>query len=191
MKTELKNFTPARTRSRCAMTLVEVIVAMAIGSLVLAVIAGLTVFGARSFMALGNYSILDQQSRQGIDSMQRDIRQATAVVNWSANASSKWILFTNVTDGSSVKYSWDSSAQALYSSKTGLVLTNCTDWTFSLWQRTPQQNQTNIFYPASSPNLCKLINMTWKCQRSLRGTNLINSESIQTAQVVLRNQRSK
>jgi prepilin-type N-terminal cleavage/methylation domain-containing protein len=182
-------------RSRHAMTLVEVMVSVAIGSIVLAVVAALTVYGARSFMALSNYSILDQSSRLGVDTMQREIRQATRLVNSYSGANSRWMLFTNETAGTSIRYSWDGTTKTLTSRQSKeaadrLVLTNCTDWTFSLWQRTPQKSLTNVFYPALSPAQCKLINMSWRCQRSMGGTSLINSESIQTAQVVLRNQRS-
>lgn len=190
MNTTQHDSSRGRARSRCAMTLVEVLVAMGIGSIVLTIIASLTVFGARSFMALGNYAILDQHSRQAIDTMERDMRQATAVTGWSSNSTTRWIQFTNSNTSTSFKYTWDKASQTLSSSTKGLVLTNCTDWTFSLWQRTPQKNQTNIFFGADSPSLCKLVDMTWKCERSLRGTNLINSESIQTAQVVLRNKQS-
>jgi len=35
-------------------------------------------------------------------------------------------------------------------------------------------------------NACKLINMTWKCSRTIFGSKR-NTESIQTAQIVLRN----
>jgi hypothetical protein len=159
------------------------------------VVAVLMVFGVRSFIALGNYSILDQQSQLGVDQMTREIRQATTVVNWQTNASSKWILFTNAVEGFTVKYSWAADSRELvarYSSEgeDRILLRGCDKWDFSLWQRSPYKNLTNVFYGANTPALCKLINMDWKCSRSVLGTNLINTETIQTAQIVLRNQQS-
>jgi prepilin-type N-terminal cleavage/methylation domain-containing protein len=178
---------------RRGVTLVELMVAIAIGGVVLTVVAALTVFGARSFAALGNYSVLDQQSRQGIDLMTREIRQATALVR--TNASPIGLVFTNANKGITVTYSWDPAARELvakYSNEGDerVLLTGCDDWEFSLWQRTPYPNLTNVFYPATSAGLCKLVNMTWKCSRTVGGTQLLNTETIQTAQIVLRNQKS-
>jgi prepilin-type N-terminal cleavage/methylation domain-containing protein len=175
------------------MTLVELMVAMAIGSIVLAIVMTFTVFGGRSFVALGNYSVLDQQSRLGVDQMTREIRQATALI--STNASPKSMVITNATKGISVTYVWDSATKELtakYSNEGAkrVLLKGCEDWNFKLWQRTPYPNQTNVFYAANSPKLCKLVDMTWKCSRSVNGTKLLNTESIQTAQIVLRNQKS-
>jgi Tfp pilus assembly protein PilW len=175
--------------------LIELLVGTGLGSLVLAVVAVLTVFGARSFAALGNYSVMDLQSRQGIDQMTREIRQATAVVAWQTNSTAKYLIFTNAIGGYSVRYSWTAaSAELVETYSTGatpkMLLTNCLAWDFSLFQRTPYPNQTNVFYAAPSVNLCKLVNMNWKCSRGVGGTKLLNTESIQTAQVVLRNQQS-
>jgi Tfp pilus assembly protein PilW len=182
--------------ARRAMTLVEVLVAVAIGSLVLAVVVTLIVFGARSFIALGNYSVLDQQSRLGIDRMTREIRQATAVIGVQTNTTPIWLLITNATKGITVKYAWDPATQELtakYSDNAAeqTLLTGCERWSFSLWQRTPYANQTNAFHTADTLALCKLVSMNWKCSRSVMGTNLMNTETIQTAQIVLRNQQSK
>ena len=96
---------------RRGMTLVELMVAMAIGSIVLAIVMTFTVFGGRSFAALGNYSVLDQQSRLGVDQMTREIRQATALI--ATNASPKSMVITNVTKGISVTYVWDSATKEL------------------------------------------------------------------------------
>jgi hypothetical protein len=51
-----------------------------------------------------------------------------------------------------------------------------------------------VFFPATNSagaydlSVCKLINMTWKCSRTVLGSKL-NTESVQTAQVVLRNKQ--
>ncbi len=51
-----------------------------------------------------------------------------------------------------------------------------------------------MFYPATNssgvydPSICKLINMSWKCSRTILGSKM-NTESVQTAQVVLRNKQ--
>ena len=51
-----------------------------------------------------------------------------------------------------------------------------------------------MFFPATNTagaydlSTCKLINMTRKCSRTILGSKL-NTESVQTAQVVLRNKQ--
>ena len=59
------------------MTLVEVMVSVALGSMVLAMAGSLWLFGSRSFAAMGNYTDLDAKSRNALDLMSRDIREAT------------------------------------------------------------------------------------------------------------------
>lgn len=188
-------FQSGRARRTAAMTLLELLVAMGLGTLVLSVVLVLTVFAARTFIALGNYSNLDQQSRLGADNMTREMRQATAVVAWQQTANARSLTLTNATQGYVVRYWWDSTSRNLMMRKSNegadqLVLSGCERWDFALWQRTPQPNLTNVFYPALTPLQCKLVDMTWKCSRAVVSTTLLNTETVQTAQIVLRNQRS-
>lgn len=177
------------------MTLLELMIASGIGTMVIAIVLGLIVFAARSFIALGNYSTLDQQSRLAADTVSREIRQATAVVGWQQTATARSLTITNASEGYGVRYFWDASSRELRSrhstdGEDRLVLSGCDRWDFSLWQRTPQPNQTNVFYPALTPLQCKLVDMSWKCSRAVVSTSLENTETVQTAQIVLRNQRS-
>lgn len=183
-----------------AMTLVELMIGIGVGSIVLAVVSLLTVFGTRSFVSLGNYSILEQQSTTGIDQITREMRQASGVVGWQTNSLPKWLLLTNITvepDGTtnaySVKYSWDSDRQLVVrKSNEGedvVLLEGCDNWDFSLWKRAPYSNQTNGFNLATTAAECKLVSMSWKCSRHIAGTNSVNTEAMQTAQIVLRNKK--
>ena len=184
----------AGSRRTLAMTLTEMLVAIGVGSIVLVLLACFSVYGIRSYLALGNYSALDQQSRLSIDKMTREIRQATALVASSTN-SPKSLTFTNLTKGTGVKYYWNSTAKELRATYSDvgdkLLLQGCTDWTFDLKQRTPSTNQADIFYAATNAAMCKLVNMSWKCSRSVGKTKLLNTENIQTTMIVLRNQQSK
>jgi hypothetical protein len=66
-----------------------------------------------------------------------------------------------------------------------VLLTGCDSLEFHMYQRTPRAG-TNSFYAATDAAQCKLIDMQWRCSRSLLGKNA-NSETVQTALVVLRN----
>ena len=162
-------------RNMRGMTLVELMVAVGIGTIALAVVGMLSLFGLRSFMAIGNYTELDAKSRQAIDLMSRDMRQATQVAGFSTNLPTKWLLLVNTNSPATTnKYVWDSAARTLTCEQTGYpvktYLTECDRWDFALYQRTPRPNTTNVFYPATNsagvvdPSLCKLINMTWRSE---------------------------
>jgi prepilin-type N-terminal cleavage/methylation domain-containing protein len=187
-------------RTAAGMTLMEVLIAMGIGSVVLAIIGLLMMYGTRSFVSLGNYSILNEQSHAGIDRITRELREASAVVAWSTNSLPKWILVTNiivapngVTNAYSVKYSWDSDRQLVSRKSTDsadtVLLEGCDEWAFTLWKRFPDSGATNGFYLATNAADCKMITMKWRCSRLIAGMNAVNTEAEQYAQIVLRNKQ--
>ena len=176
------------SRSQCAFSLMEMLVAFGIGSLLLAAAAQLSMFTARSFAALGNYNDLDRASRNALDVMSRDIREAKI---WGINASTNYAFFTNM-DNSWFVYYWTPSTKTLnrYYYRNGtyqqeVVLTGCDYFSFRIWQRNPT-NQFWFPYSANSqPYLTKLVDVSWRCSR--RVLNQYNTESVQTAKIVLRN----
>ena len=172
-----------------AFTLAEMLVATGLASIVLVMIMTVYLFGLRSFAGMSNYAELSSKSRQSLDLMSRDIRQATNVLSFSTNLPVKSL--TVATYDSTIKFAWDSTAGVLTSTKTraGVTtirtnLTGCDQWDFSLYQRTP--NSMYVFYPTTDLKLCKLIEMSWKCSRTMLGKK-VNTEEIVTAQIVLRN----
>jgi len=195
-----RNIHPPRlARNARGMSLVELIVAVAIGLIALAVVGMLSLYGLRSFVAMGNYTDLDAKSRQAIDLMSRDMRQATFVNGFQTNLPTKWLELVNTNAPATTnKYTWDSVARTLTCQQTGQPiktnLTECDNWDFVMYQRTAVPNSTNTFYPATNytgaldKTLCKLIDMTWKCSRTMLGKK-VNTESVQTSQIVLRNKQ--
>jgi prepilin-type N-terminal cleavage/methylation domain-containing protein len=180
------------------MTLVEVMIAAALGSMLLAAAGSLWLFGSRSFLAMGNYSDLDKKSRAALDRMSQDIRQATAVTAFEKTKTARLLAVTNAVAGVGMTYIWEASSRRLICQKTGqakeVYLTECDRWDFEFYQRTPQSGGSYAFYPATNAagaydlSICKLLDMSWKCSRSIMGKQE-NTESVQTAQVVLRNKQ--
>ncbi len=180
------------------MTLPEMMVSVAVGSLLLAAASSLWVFGSRSFVAMGNYNDLDARSRNALDQMSREIRQATAVTSFDDLGDTRRLMITNATWGTGATYTWRASDKTLTCQKAGaaeqVYLTGCDRWSFQLYQRVPQKGGSYAFYPATNTagvidlSTCKLINMTWKCSRTILGSK-VNTESVQTAQIVLRNKQ--
>jgi hypothetical protein len=174
-------------------------VAIAAGMLVLTAAVTAWIFVLRGFTAVGNYADLDGKSRFTVDSMLSEIRQSSQVVGYQKSGSSSWLTLTNASVASSgVTYSWDATSRQLVRQKSGqadyVYLTECDLWDFQLYQRSPHTNGVYVFYPATNSagvtdaSLCKLINMTWKCSRQIMGKK-VNTENVQTAQVVLRNKQ--
>ena len=181
-----------RTCDRRGMTLIELLVASAIGALVLAVVAVLSVYALRSFTAIGNYADLEAKSRTALDRITRDVRQATGVVSFDQSGPDKWLRLTNALEGVRFEYYWDAAGRVLECIKDGqdgqvvqTYLTGCDEWNFSLYQRTPMQSSTNQFYPTTDAATCKMVEMTWKCSRTMLGKKL-NTESPQSIRIVLR-----
>ena len=62
------------------LSLLELIVAAGTASVVLLVAVALSLYGLRSFAAMGNYCELDAKNRLAADVLGRELRQASAVV---------------------------------------------------------------------------------------------------------------
>lgn len=186
------------TRSQRGLTLVELMVASGIGAVVIAVVAVLIVFAARSFAVLANCQALAQASSVAVDQMSREIREATGVIGFQDTGNQRWMVFanTNASPPYSLRYEWSAADRLLTARRSDesaerVLLSGCDQWDFVFHQRTPMPGpgfgfSTNLFDPVE----CKLVTMTWKCSRALSGTGLINSETVQTAQIVIRNQKT-
>jgi Tfp pilus assembly protein PilW len=176
------------------MTLAEIMVTSAVGFLLLTVMAVLYVFGMRTFGAMNNYAEMDAKSRIALDYMIKEIRQASTVLGQQTSGSTIWLKVANTNSAiaSTNTFTWDSGSRALTWDKTAqgvaqptkTLLTGCSAWNFTLYLRAPYSDGT--FPTTSDITRTKLINMTWTCLRSNLVAN-INSESIVTAEVVLRN----
>jgi len=170
------------------MSLIELVVATGLGTLVLGSVGTLFIYGLFSFAGLGNYAILSGQSKLSLDMMSRDVREMTALTDYQNTISNKSLTFTNAYEASTVKFMWDSSTGILKYQKTSqpdrVLLTGCNQWNVNLYQRSPQTNW--VFYTTTNLDTAKLINMNWKCSRTILGRR-INKENVVTAQIVLRN----
>src|SRR5882672_7892972 len=165
------------------MTLPEVMMAVGISSIVVAVVAAFSFFSSRSFAAIGNYVDLDDTSRRAVDVMTKEIRQTKGLSGYETNA----LTFIDY-DDKQLQYIYDPAERKLTRMKDGIssvLLRECENLEFHIYQRTPQPG-TNGFYTATDAAHCKLVDMKWRCSRSLLGKKA-NTETVQTAQVVIRN----
>lgn len=175
--------------NRRGFTLLETMIVMGLAGIVLAIVVATYKYSGTSFAAMGNYADLDRKSRAALDLLSREIRNSSALI--AVGTSPKSLTFTNATTRKNITITYDSSARTLSLAKTGqstqTLLTSCDQWDYSLYGRVPVLTSSNITFNAVTDiSACKLINMTWKCSRTIFGSKR-NTETIQTAQIVLRN----
>ena len=175
---------PARPTGISAMSLMELLVAVAIASIVFAAVGSLSMFTSRSFVAMGNYNDLDRYSRNALDRMSRDIRQARQLTAFTPTK-----LSFLQQDGSTLTFDYSPSQGTLVrkvNTSATTLLTGCDFLVFHISQRNPSNSFS--FYPVSGTNFstAKLIDVNWRCSRKILG-NKVNTESVQTAKIVLRN----
>jgi hypothetical protein len=181
-----------RRKFACGASLMKLLVASGLGALVLTAAGVLSIYGTRTFATIGNYSDLESKSRNAMDVISGQLRQATAVIASRTNLPVKSLTVqVEGDDGASatVDLTWDADART-FELKTGGVkqtlLTECDRWDFALYNRAPNLGPEEIsFNEASDLKDCKLINMSWKCSRTMSGK--INAENVQAMQIVLRN----
>jgi type II secretory pathway pseudopilin PulG len=170
-------------RAAAAFTLIELMVATGLGTLMLAVMLTAVLYGARAFVAMDNYLVMDQKSEQALDYLSREIREADHLTAFASNN----ISFVDNT-GTTVQYQYDSNSQTLDRISGGVTnkyLTGCDSLTFSIYQRTPMSNTFEPFSTISYTN-AKLIEINWHCSQAIQSATA-NSESSQSAKVVIRN----
>lgn len=175
---------PNRTRAR-AFTLVEMMVAMGLGIFVLAVVATLTMYTVRSFVAMGNYNDLERASAHALDTMTKEIRQAARMDSYATNR----IQLSMLNTSQKLVYEYDPVARTLTQIKGSnkeVLLEQCDFLQFNISQRNPSNDFNFYPAPANRPDLVKLIDVSWKCSRQILGQKL-NTESVQTSKIVIRN----
>src|ERR1043165_1020390 len=92
---------PDRRSLQAAFTLVEMLISSGLAAIVMAVVMVTSMYVARTFEAMGNYADLNRASRQTLDIMTRDIRQAKTLTSYATNQ-----LVFNDLNSVSFSYNW-------------------------------------------------------------------------------------
>ena len=131
---------------------------------------------------LADYVDLDVKSRNALDRISQEIRQAAGLQSYSTSQ----LIFTN-DDLTTLTYTYDSAGKKLTRSQGGatqVLLTQCDSLNWYMYQRN-MTNGTDEPIPTSDKNQCKLIKLTWVCSRTILGKRA-NTESVQSAEIVIR-----
>jgi hypothetical protein len=163
----------------------EVLIGMGIGAVVLAGLAQLTFYTGRSFAALMNYIELDRYSRNALDQMVYKIRQADELKSYATNR-----LVFSYERTNDLIYAYSPSTRQLTETlrgETKVLLSGCDVLTFSIFQRNTAAGTYDQFPATLTNNAVKLVQLNWTCSRTVLGAQ-INTESVQSAKIVIRNQ---
>lgn len=189
----MKNITPKKSprSGLAAFTLVEVMITLGIATMfVMGLIIFTTITFQQGIFAIGNYTDLNSKSRRTLDILSRDIRSSSQLLN----GANYYIRLTN-NAGDETYYIWDgwnqftrykrNPSSGIYNWQVTVLMTNCDYLSFNTYSRVPTNNFE--FYPVELglPE-AKLIDVRWRCSRSYLGAKL-NTESVQTARIVMRN----
>jgi prepilin-type N-terminal cleavage/methylation domain-containing protein len=170
---------PRLAKAARGMTLTEMMVAVAVGSLVLMFMSVVFADSLRCFAATSNYVNMNIGSRKALDSITRDIRQVGDLTSLTPTR----LQFTKFGTTNVFVYAWDANSRQLTewqagTSQTNILLTDCENFAFSMYKGT--------FAPAANVSEAKTIGVTWKCSRTILGKKM-NTEDMQQALIVIRN----
>ena len=169
---------------RLAFTLVEFVIASGVSSLVMLVLASLTLFSSKHFAFLTDQVTLQAKSLQMMDQFTTDTRQARRVVT----ASQHELTLDHGASGT-VTYKYEPSEKAI-TRQAGLgtprtVLTDVEQVKFSGFQRTPKKGAFQP-YDISTTNEMKVVYCSWICSKEKPGGGRKTVRESQTAKAVLR-----
>ena len=171
--------------SASGFTVIEFLIATTIGMVALGGAAALSIYTARSFAAMGNYMELDKNSRNALDKMTQIVREADGVLTYDSHAVSLSY------HGQTLSFNYSPTAKTLTLVNTNnvkdVLLTDCTFLNFQTYQRNSVAGTYDQYPITTDEAAAKILQVSWICSRYLIG-NLFNTESVQSAKIVIRKQ---
>jgi prepilin-type N-terminal cleavage/methylation domain-containing protein len=183
-------------KRRRGFTLVEYMIASTIGLMVLSAALVLWAYASKNTASLLGYIDLSTTSKNALDRMSQQIRNAKAVRSCSKNQLVLIVPGGTSTDPWTMTYAYDSTNRLLrqiYSpgllatKESTTLLTECTNFAFTVFQRTPTSNSFMLYTNGWSTNTAKVIEMQWTCLRRITGDKSSLEKQV-SAKVVIRNQ---
>lgn len=166
--------------------LTEALVAIGITSLLLVVLASVSMLSGRTFVAFANYVDLDDSNRIAMDTLTRDLRECNRVISCSATQ-----LSIEGANGFTITYTYDPSPTARTMTRTQagisrVILKGCDSVRFNLGTRNPIGSTFGVV-STTDVSLAKVVDVNWNCSRTILGQKA-NTENVQTARIVIRRQ---
>lgn len=172
-------------RARMGFTLPEFLISTGLAVLCLAAIIGVFAFYTRSSHAMFNYADLSCANQIAMDYLTRDIREAIRIT--ACTGTSLTVLDA---DNTPLTYEYDPVRRTFMRTKNGvskLLLTECDRLKFDLGERNPVGGSYEVFPATTNIAVAKVVDVSWLCSRKILGVTQ-NTESVQTARIVVRKQ---
>ncbi len=169
-------------RRATGFTLIETLVASAIGAIAMTAVMTVTFYTGRTVASLADSVALNNDSRSVIDRISQRIRQAEDVTAYTTNS------ITVMVSTNALTYSYVPAQSKLYeieNSVTNVLLENCTSLVFDLFRRNPMTNSFDQFPATDNINEAKLVRIKWTCESRRPGKAAGSSELI-SSKIVLR-----
>ena len=173
----------SKTTSTSGFTLTEMLISSGVASMVLVILGVVTIQTTYGMRALVNYSSFEQDSRQALDQLSREIRQA-----YQLTAANRTNITLDITNGP-ISYTYNSGTKTLQRQApngTKILLRDCTEFEFTLFQRSPTVATYDQF-PVGSGSATKLVQISWTCALT-NADGTINTTDSQSSKVVIRKQ---
>lgn len=184
MDCKITSITKRRGKT-AAYSLLELTIAVGIGFLALAAVAALALYTSRSFTAIGNYIELDKNSRNALDRLTQLVREADGITSYDNHS-----IFLSY-HGAPLSFVYKPSSKILTMTDTNnftkTLLTGCEYLEFKVFQRNPVPGTYDQYPATENESMAKLVQVSWICSKSLI-SSLLNSESVQSAKIVIRKQ---
>ena len=165
-----------------AYTLVEMLTATAVASLVFVAVGHMSFYGSRSFAKIVTTVETDQEVRIALERISDDVRRASGIAHFSP----KQLIVNN--HGTQVTYEYRPDYKSL-TRKDGtnaveIILSNCKNLVFHLYQRRPVGESFELI-PAKFPAEGKVLQVEWSCSREIPSLKK-SLETTKSARVVIR-----
>jgi len=141
-------------------------IAAALSGMLLTVCLSLTLFTTRSIASMTDSVDLNARTRYAVDRMGKKLRQTSSVESFSPTS------ITVTFDGQPLSYTYNPDRRTLVEKEAGKVTTlleDCDQVLFALYKRSPVSNSFSQFPVLSGLDEAKVIQMSWRCSRSLVG----------------------
>lgn len=171
----------ARLR-QAGVTLVELLVAVAIASLLMSLLAQALFFSGRSLATLSNFANLDFASNRALLELSLDVREAQEVLQ----ATEKMVLLKDRL-GRQIQYYWDEEGgvvRRVMGEHNRVILERCKRFKLSVFQRNVETGTLEPL-PVIVPGTAKVVQVEWLCQQGPPGA-FWSTESTRVTRFTLR-----
>jgi hypothetical protein len=170
-------------------------IASSIGLMIITVALVLWAYASKNTASLLGYMELSTSSKYALDSMSQQIRNAKRVLSCSPERLVLVVPGGTLNNPRTMTYAFDRTNQLLRQTyvrsstqrESKVLLTGCTNFSFSVFQRTPLSNSFVLQTNAFNTNTAKVVQMQWTCLRQVTGSKS-SLENQVSAKVVIRNE---